>query len=191
VFGIYINLATVIFCSDSLLRTWDVCGSSAWDSAIMLPHGKIYFASLFLNKIHVYYALWTEIENTGVITFHGVKRVEFVTPEKEAKNSTDPTIFLLSLTFISVYGILVTFQKKTNLMDGSTFSKVNTEVQHRQHQRHWAVSSTSHNPIRHSNISLPAFYRPLTPLIWKRKGRTPEFCMHFLSPHQTYTHRLS
>jgi hypothetical protein len=31
----------------------------------------------------------------------------------------------------------------------------------------------------------------LNPLIWKWKGRILEFCMHFLSPHQIYTHRLS
>lgn len=126
-----------------------------------------------------------------LITFHEVKRVKFNITEEEAKNSTDPNIFVLSLTFICVHIILVTFQKKINFMDSSTFSKVNTKVQHCWQQRHWAVSSTSHNPVHHNTISLPALYRPLNPLIWMRKGRVPEFCMHLLSPHQIYIHRLS
>jgi len=57
--------------------------------------------------------------------------VKFDITVKEAKNSTDPTTFVLPLTFICVHRILVTFQKKINLMDGSTFSKVNTKVQNR------------------------------------------------------------
>jgi len=66
-----------------------------------------------------------------LINFHEVKRVTFDITKKEAKNSIHPNIFVLSLTFICVYRILVTFQKKIHLMDGSAFSKINSKIQPR------------------------------------------------------------
>jgi hypothetical protein len=84
---------------------------------------------------------------------------------KEAKAYRDPNIFVLSLTFICVRKVLVTFQKKINLVDGSTFSKVETNFNiDNSKARPWAVSSISHKQIHH-NISLPALYRLLNPLI--------------------------